>query len=457
MTKTELKITGMSHPRYVKTVVDVLPTLDSIQRTKVNPRKVASVSLSFISGILIVLCSIVGCSDMPYTGSMMTTDDIDQYIVSPNDDLICLQNGTDSECLTLIPKDTQKADSIINGPIIHIYPERLVYVFYHEGKKIVRAEKIMDTTEIVETLTEPKEYPPPPTDELTNGSTQQPPPQTDDQSRGSSGDDPFDDNSNGDDPQPSDPPQPQDPPNSGTQQPPQTTNPPGGTGTAGNNPNANNNPDDTPPPPQISNPPGGTGSTTGNNPNANNNPDDTPPQNDDPPGGSIGDDPDDNNNNNNGDDTPPPPPPLPPRTPPPPPLLPQTNNQPRSNSNPNTGGDNSQDSTVSHQTPNAIYYDDDPVGKWYVTIYYPDNYIGDKTEGDYGFTISSSNGEIDFPGTLTRNGVRFPITIGEGMLYVTVAWSTDPTDWEEDSDPPPRHYLIQARRGGTHRIQVTME
>ncbi|MDE0682884.1 MAG: hypothetical protein OXI63_08225, partial [Candidatus Poribacteria bacterium] len=101
MTKTKLKITGTSHPRCVKTVVSILTTLESIQRMKVKLRKVESLSLSFISGILIAFFSIAGCSDMPYTGSMMATDDmVDQYMVSPNEELVCLQNGTDSACLT---------------------------------------------------------------------------------------------------------------------------------------------------------------------------------------------------------------------------------------------------------------------------------------------------------------------------------------------------------------------
>ena len=423
MTKTELKITGMSHLRCVKTVVAVLPTLDSIQQTKVNPRKVASVSLSFISGILIAFFSIVGCSDMPYTGSMMTTDDIDQYIVSPNDELVCIQNGTDSECLTLIPKDTEKADSIINGPIIHIYPERLVYVFYHEGEKIVQAEKVMDTTEIVETLTEPKEDPPPPIGD--------PPSDT-------AGDDPNANNTSDDTQQ-----QPITPPTGGTQQsitPQQQPLPPppptGGATGAGDDSNANHNSDDTQQPQTPPN--GGTQQPI------------TPPP--PPPPTPTGNDPADDNNS---DDTPPPPPPPPPQqpqtppnggtqqpiTPPPPPPQQQPPPGPR------------------HYTPNAIYYDDDPVGHWSVTIYYPKNYKGPRGENGkgFGFDISAPNAENVSTGTPTHNGVRFRITIGEGMLHVTVTWHTDDKNWEDNTDPPPKHYLIQARPGGTHRISVTME
>ena len=208
------KTTRRSHPRRVKTAADVLTIPESMQHTKVKLRKVEALSLSFISSLLIILCSIVGCSDMPYTGSMMTTDTVDEYIVSPNDELVCLQNSTDSECLTLIPKDTGKVDST-NGPIIHIHPEKLVYVFYHKGEEIIRAEKIMDTTEIVETLTETK------TDPAL-----------------------------------------------------QTDDPPDDTGTAGNNPSANNNPGGTPNSlPQIDDPPDDI-DTAGDDSADDNNPDD---------------------------------------------------------------------------------------------------------------------------------------------------------------------------------------
>ena len=266
MTKTKLEITDMSHPNCVKTAVDVLTTLESIQRIKVKLRKIESLSLSFISGILIAFFSIAGCSDMPYTGSMTATNDmVDQYMVSPNEEFVCLQNGTDSACLTLIPKDTEKADSV-NGPIIHIHPEKLVYMFYHEGKEIVRAEKIMDTTEIVETLTEAKEDPspqtgvpsgdivvsdadeapqplppPPPQDTPTDDTQQQPlpppPPQTGAQPGGNVGDDPND-NNNPDDTPPPPPPPPQDPPSDNTPPPPppppSLTNNQLGTGNSGN-------------------------------------------------------------------------------------------------------------------------------------------------------------------------------------------------------------------------------
>lgn len=454
MAKTELKITGISHARCIKTAAEVLTTLESIQHTKVKLRKVESLSLSFISGILIAFFTIVGCSDMPYTGSMMTTDtvDVNQYIVSPNEELVCLQNGHDSECLTLIPKNTQKVDGI-NGPIIHIHPERLVYVFYHEGKKIVQAEKVMDTTEIVETLTETKEDPSRQTGDLSGDIVVR----------------------DADDTQLSDPPPPpQNPPSGDTQQPitpppppppSQTNNLPGGTGTVGDAPNANNNPDDTqqpitpPPPPQ--NPPSGgiqrrsqppppppppqidaqSGDTADDDPNANNNPDNT--QQPDPPSQRNNDPPSDN--------TPPPPPP-------------QTTNQPRGNSNQNSGNSNQNAGGNSapdpppapiHPKPNAMYYNDR--GGWYVTIYYPENYTRARTQSDYGFSISSSNGITPvLQGSINSNSdnAQFFIKAGNGTLYVNVVWNTEPEHWT--GEPPSERYLLQAGPRGSHRIMINI-
>ena len=365
----------MSHPNSVKTVVGVLTTLESTQRMKVKLRKMESLSLNLISGILIAFFSIAGCSDMPYTGSVLTTDtvDVDQYMMSSNEEFVCLQNGTDSECLTLIPKETKKADSI-NGPIIHIHPERLVYMFYHEGKEIVRAEKAMDTTEIVETLTETKEDPAPQTDAPSGDSVVH----------------------DADDTPPSDPlPQISDPPGDGTQlsdPPPQQPQEPASS--------------DPPPPPQ------------------------NPPRSSDPP-------------------------------PPPPQEQPSSNQQPppppTKQDSGNTGGADEPDSTNRHHTPNAIHYD--TPGRWYVTIYYPENYKGPRTPSNFGFTITSSNGTIDPTKTKpTHKDVRIVIETTAQNLRVQVRWHKN-TDSQEywEGDPPPKHYLIQAGPGGPPRIMIDME
>ena len=107
-------------------------------------------SLKFVCGILIVLFSLIGCADNPYTGSTLTPGDVDKYITT-FDDEVCLQTNTDSACLKLTP-NRQNMDNV-KVPVIHIHPQKLVYVFYHEGKQILRAERAVDTSEIVEALT----------------------------------------------------------------------------------------------------------------------------------------------------------------------------------------------------------------------------------------------------------------------------------------------------------------
>ena len=96
-------------------------------------RKIEPLALKFSVGILMILFSITGCSDMPYTGSVLTTPEVDRYLISTDGNVVCFQDGIDATCLKLIP-ETQNG-----APAIHIYPEKRVYVFYHEGKPILRA------------------------------------------------------------------------------------------------------------------------------------------------------------------------------------------------------------------------------------------------------------------------------------------------------------------------------
>ncbi len=97
-----------------------------------------------ISVILIILFILAGCSDS-ILNSMLTPDDVDRYITHADDGQVCLESGIETVCLTLIPKNTDKN---INAPIIHVHPQKLVYIFYYEGKPILRAERATDTTNI---------------------------------------------------------------------------------------------------------------------------------------------------------------------------------------------------------------------------------------------------------------------------------------------------------------------
>ena len=108
-----------------------------------------------------MLFSIIGCTDVPYTGPMLTVDDVDRYLNSLGEDTVCLQDGFDSICIKVVPEKGDEADD--NIPIVHVHPTNLIYMFYYEDKPILRAERVMDTTQIAQELT----------DQLTvNGSAQ---------------------------------------------------------------------------------------------------------------------------------------------------------------------------------------------------------------------------------------------------------------------------------------------
>ena len=106
-------------------------------------RTIEPLASKFSVGILMILFSITGCSDMPYTGSVLTVHEVDRYLVSTDGNVVCFQDALDSTCLKLTP-ETGNGANAINEPAIHIYPERRVYVFYHEGKPILRAVRAGD-------------------------------------------------------------------------------------------------------------------------------------------------------------------------------------------------------------------------------------------------------------------------------------------------------------------------
>ena len=99
-------------------------------------RRTQPLLLILVGGILLTLCSIMGCSDAPQFGSMLTADDVDRYIFS-TEDAICLESGADSACITLMPEDGPDANGIY-GPIVYSHPTRLIYVFYRGGVPALR-------------------------------------------------------------------------------------------------------------------------------------------------------------------------------------------------------------------------------------------------------------------------------------------------------------------------------
>ena len=116
-------------------------------------KKSEPLALGLIGGILIMLFGITGCSDVPYTGQIVTVQHVDQYLSSIEQNTVCLQDGFDSVCIKLMLDDVEVTGTSVDyTPIVHVHPTSLSYVFYYEGEPILRAKKGMDTTELVQEL-----------------------------------------------------------------------------------------------------------------------------------------------------------------------------------------------------------------------------------------------------------------------------------------------------------------
>ena len=103
-------------------------------------RKIEPISVKSILGILIIVFSITGCSDMRYTTTVLTVPEVNRYLVATDGNAVCFQNDLSSTCIKLIP-GTQNGADATNPSTIHIYPEKRLYLFYHEGNPILRAER----------------------------------------------------------------------------------------------------------------------------------------------------------------------------------------------------------------------------------------------------------------------------------------------------------------------------
>ena len=89
---------------------------------------VQPLSLCLISGILLILFSLMGCSDSSNLGPFLTVDDVDRYIFS-TEDSICVQSDADPTCVIYVLVEGEGA----NNPVINIHPTKLIYVIYREG------------------------------------------------------------------------------------------------------------------------------------------------------------------------------------------------------------------------------------------------------------------------------------------------------------------------------------
>ena len=148
MEKMQLKISDKSCRHRVKTRTDALavPMKAGFEAVK----KHLTLSLSLMGGILIVLFTIIGCADVPYTGPTLSVDHVDRYLDSIGEDTVCLEDGFDVVCIRLLPAEEDDAGD--DTPIVHVHPTSISYVFYYEEEPILRAEREMDTTQIVQDL-----------------------------------------------------------------------------------------------------------------------------------------------------------------------------------------------------------------------------------------------------------------------------------------------------------------
>lgn len=148
MEKINIKISNISSQHSGKARTDTLTALHDVLR-----KKGGYLPISLISSILIILISITGCSDVPYTGPTLTVDHVDQYLNAIEQDTVCLQDGFDTVCVKLLLDTTEiDATGIDYTPTVHVHPTNITYVFDYQGDPILEAKRLMDTTQIVQEL-----------------------------------------------------------------------------------------------------------------------------------------------------------------------------------------------------------------------------------------------------------------------------------------------------------------
>ncbi|RKU28669.1 hypothetical protein C6497_07870 [Candidatus Poribacteria bacterium] len=110
-------------------------------------------SLALIGLYLITLISIVGCSDVPYTGPVISVDHVDTYLNAIGSDTVCLNDGFDTVCVKLdLNKIEIDRSDIGYTPTVHVHPTNIAYMFEYEGRSILRAKRRMDTSELIQEL-----------------------------------------------------------------------------------------------------------------------------------------------------------------------------------------------------------------------------------------------------------------------------------------------------------------
>ena len=148
MEKIDIKISSISPQHCGKARTDTLTVLQDLLR-----KTGEYLPISLISSVLIMLISITGCSDVPYTGPTLTVGHVDQYLDAIEQDTICLQDGFDTVCVKLLLDTTEiDATGIDYTPTVHVHPTNITYVFDYQGNPILEAKRLMDTTQLIQEL-----------------------------------------------------------------------------------------------------------------------------------------------------------------------------------------------------------------------------------------------------------------------------------------------------------------
>ena len=81
-----------------------------------------------------IVSIIIGCSEVPYTGSMLQPGDVDKYIIRPEPGKVCLQKNGEIICIDTTTEKKRET-------IIHIHGRRIIYTFYYEAAVLTRTEE----------------------------------------------------------------------------------------------------------------------------------------------------------------------------------------------------------------------------------------------------------------------------------------------------------------------------
>lgn len=103
----------------------------------------------------------VGCSEIPYTGPVLTVDDVDRYLDATGEDTVCLQDGFDSVCIKVIegPQGQrgphgQRGPQGIQGESGPPGKDGQTLIAIHEVPVEVIVEKIIETVVVEEVIKE---------------------------------------------------------------------------------------------------------------------------------------------------------------------------------------------------------------------------------------------------------------------------------------------------------------